>query len=168
MGLTYMDQLERFLDMLAQHRILAMLDLHVLEAGKWPDGGGTGGDAGMATLREAWSALAERFCDPSRFWNIFAADLKNEPYAMYWGAPPSNAERKGKLGLYMPNDRWDTGASELGSHLHAACSRWLIVVEGVGHVRTNPYAFHLLTRLPSLQLPGARASRALCVLRPTL
>ena len=36
--------------------------------------------------------LARRFCAPhSDYWHVFAADLRNEPHAMYWGAAPPGA-----------------------------------------------------------------------------
>lgn len=52
-------------------------------------------------------------------WNVFAADLQNEPHASSWG--------KGD-----PATDWGLAAGRLGNHVLQACPRWMIFVEGVG------------------------------------
>ena len=127
MGLSYIEQLGLFVQKARDAGLLVLLDIHVAQAGKWPDGGMLG-PSGFETLRQAWSALAELLCPPSLYWNVFAADLKNEPYAMSWGPPPEGAPDS----MYPPEERWDVMASKLASHVHASCPRWLLFVEGVG------------------------------------
>ena len=84
MDLGYLDFIDRMISTAGNYGILVMLDLHAMEAGKWPDSGMVG-EEGRQLLHEAWNALSERYCDPARYWNVFAADLKNEPHGMYWG-----------------------------------------------------------------------------------
>lgn len=84
MDLSYMDYIERFITLAGDHGILVMLDLHAMEAGAWKDSGGVGTHGGEL-LYEAWAGLSTMFCDPVKYWNVFAADLKNEPHGMYWG-----------------------------------------------------------------------------------
>ncbi|KAL1508380.1 hypothetical protein AB1Y20_004490 [Prymnesium parvum] len=98
--------------------ILVMLDLHSMGPGEWPDKGIIGPPERLL-LEQAWSVLAEYLC-PVAFWNVFAADLKNEPHGMHWGK--GGAET-----------RWDQVATTIGEVVHARCPRWLIVTEGVGH-----------------------------------
>lgn len=60
--------------------ILIMLDLHSMAPGLWPDDGVVGISEAQQ-LRNAWAVLADYLC-PTVFWNVFAADLKNEPHGM--------------------------------------------------------------------------------------
>ena len=98
--------------------ILVMLDLHSMGPGLWPDKGVIG-PSESGQLVKAWSILAEYLC-PTAFWNVFAADLKNEPHGMHWGKGAAHT-------------RWDQVAASIGERLHERCPRWLIVAEGVGH-----------------------------------
>ena len=41
--------------------------------------------------------------------------LKNEPHGMYWGPAFGPA--------YLPDERWDTLAAELGQTVHRLCPR---------------------------------------------
>ena len=84
-GESYLGMLASFIKVLGEHGLLVMLDVHTLTAGAWPDDGKVGND-GRLLLRQAWRRLATTFADPDEFWNVFAADLKNEPHRMYWGA----------------------------------------------------------------------------------
>ena len=127
MGISYTEQLRLFVQKARDAGLLVLLDIHVARAGQWPDGGLLGPD-GFETLRQAWSTLAELLCPASEYWNVFAADLKNEPYSMSWGPPPEGAPDS----MYPPEERWDVIASKLASHVHASCPRWLLFVEGVG------------------------------------
>ena len=176
-GLTYLDELARFVELLGNHGILVLLDMHVVEAGKWPDGGSVDAN-GEAQLRAAWQLVAQQLCDPRAYWNVFAAgaalssrdgvgaqcrrgwgtgigtgryiggwegawthtrarlpyaDLKNEPYAMYWGNPGLQTP----AGTYPEPDRWDALARRLADMLQASCPRWLVLVQGVGHCRKS-------------------------------
>lgn len=77
--LGYLRLLDRFVTALGDAGLLVMLDLHVAKAGFWPD---DGREYAKADLKRAWELLAGRFCDPIRYWNVFAADLRNEPHGM--------------------------------------------------------------------------------------
>lgn len=115
-SLGYLDQVAEIARVAGQSGLLVLLDMHVLSAGKWPDGGVVAGGA-RQTLFNAWTRLANLLCDENDYWNVFAADLKNEPYGMRWA---------GGVGS------WSQLATELGQHVHSLCPRWLIFVEGVG------------------------------------
>ena len=132
-GAPYLSQLDYFITLLGSKGLLVMLDMHVSVAGVWPDSGQIGGSTGLARLRTGWSVLANRYCDPERYWHVFAADIKNEPHATHWGRPPISVPP----GAYLPGERWDTAASLLGSHVHQLCPRWLVVVEGIGQCAGN-------------------------------
>ena len=70
--------------------LLVLLDMHVLEAGTWPDGGVIHVGMAKQQLVDAWDRLASALCDADAFWNIMGADLKNEPYGMWWGPEGHN------------------------------------------------------------------------------
>ena len=117
-SMQYLDQVAELARVAGESGLLVLLDMHVLVAGKWPDGGSVYG-GGRQQLFSAWDRLAELLCDPDDYWNVFAADLKNEPYGMAWGDASSAST-------------WSELATALGVHLHAKCPRWAIFVEGVG------------------------------------
>ncbi|KAL1519958.1 hypothetical protein AB1Y20_023444 [Prymnesium parvum] len=123
-GLGYMEMLGLLVRHARDHGILVMLDVHVDRAGVWPDAGRAGLE-GRRRLLAGWARLAARFCDAEEYWNVFAADLKNEPHGMYWGP--------GEGAAYPPHERWDALAAAVGNEVHRACPRWLVFVEGVGH-----------------------------------
>ena len=75
-GLTYLDEVARFVELLGEYGILVLLDMHVVEAGKWPDGGTVDAN-GESQLRAAWEVLAKRLCDPRKYWNVFAAGARH-------------------------------------------------------------------------------------------
>jgi hypothetical protein len=87
-GLTYLDEVARFVELLGEYGILVLLDMHVVEAGKWPDGGSVDAN-GEAQLRAAWQLLAKRLCDPRKYWNVFAAGARH--FAMGAAALPPSA-----------------------------------------------------------------------------
>ena len=99
----------------------------------WPDAG----LVDVPAVSSAWTRLAAEFCDTATYWNVFAADIKNEPFNMYWGPRPEGAP----LDLYPPDNRWDEVAGALGSFIHAACPRWLLFVEGVGHCQQEKVGY---------------------------
>lgn len=71
--------------------------------------------ANEALLVDAWSKLAELFCDEP---NVIMAELYNEPYAGKWGGDRAYD--------------WHAAAQGLGNLLLYQCPRWLIAVQGVG------------------------------------
>ena len=120
---TYLFKVMTIVRALGDAGLLVLLDLHVMEMGVWPDGGNV---PDVDKLKAAWEYMAESFCDPQEFWNVFAAGVKNEPFKMYWGEP-------GPGSAYEPGDRWDTVATEVATTIYKKCPRWLIFVQGVGN-----------------------------------
>jgi len=133
--LSYVEMLKTFVADAADEGLLVMLDLHFLveNPGTLPNDGSLTAHDGHRTMERAWSILATELCDPKRFWNFFAADLRNEPHKAYWGAPLTGSEYKN---VYLAGNRWDTYAAMLGNMIHQKCPRLLIAVEGVGHCLT--------------------------------
>lgn len=148
LSMTYRKQIEEVVRVAGEAGLLVLLDAHVTRAGVWPDGGKVDKD-GRELLTQAWQALAEDLCDPERFWNVIGSDIKNEPYAMYWGKPPEMLTNV-KEG-YSDEDRWDDLASELGSMIHRACPRWLSFVQGVGHCMSDGPGPCKLPSAPGIQ-----------------
>ena len=58
------------------------------------------------SLFAAWAQLATELCDADNYWNIVSADLKNEPFAMFWGAPRSRAPRHHSTKQRTSGMRW--------------------------------------------------------------
>ena len=128
-SLDYVSQIGEVVHAAGDAGLLVLLDMHVLVAGHWPDGGVVGG-VGKKQLFDAWDRLADTFCDPNEYWNVMGADLKNEPYGMWWGPESGNDPSADPSPM-----RWDTLATELGRRVHSRCQRWVTLVEGVGHCR---------------------------------
>lgn len=80
-ALGYLGQIGEVVRVAAESGLLVLLDMHVMRAGEWPDGGMVR-PSDKPQLFAAWKQLAEAFCDPDDNWNVIGADLKNEPYAM--------------------------------------------------------------------------------------
>ena len=98
---TYLQYIEQMILEAGKHGILVMLDLHAMVAGVWPDTGDVGVE-GRSQLDEAWAALAALFCDADVYWNVFAADLKNEPHGMFWGPLGSAPDVVEHVAEYAP------------------------------------------------------------------
>ena len=115
-----LDAMEYVIDRAAERGILVMIDMHRYEARRWPDDGTYGGFGPGATgekkMIKAWKKLAERFKNK---WNIFGADIANEPHGTSWGT--GNVYRD-----------FDGFAERLGNEIHAIAPHWMIVVEGTG------------------------------------
>ena len=146
--MSYKRQIQEIVRILGDAGLLVLLDAHVVHAGVWPDGGKVDKD-GRELLTAAWTTLAEDLCDPERYWNVLGADLKNEPYAMYWGKPP--AALVGQAWGYSEEDRWDALASELGTLIYGKCPRWLSFVQGVGHCMSDEPGPCKLPSAPGIQ-----------------
>lgn len=88
LGMTYIQRLQALARVAAEAGLLVLLDAHVIEAGKWPDGGTVGStkEGGRSALRTAWEQVAGNLCDAGEFWNVIGGDLKNEPYGMFCAA----------------------------------------------------------------------------------
>ena len=140
-GGRYLDAIDRLFALAAHAGLLVMPDMHRLEAAVWPDPDGIwyrkaptasaddGGVAGLqwaAAERErnnndellaAWSTVLSRYCSS---WNLFAADLFNEPWGARWGAGGHPVD-------------WRAAAEAIGGAVLSACPRLLVFVEGVGN-----------------------------------
>ena len=80
----------------ARRGILVMIACHRINKGAWP-GKGLWYDEALnfpeKRVMESWSKIAGQLCE---HWNVFAADLQNEPHASSWrsaGAPKHRAAR---------------------------------------------------------------------------
>ncbi|KAL3915782.1 MAG: hypothetical protein SGPRY_007084, partial [Prymnesium sp.] len=81
-GLDYMSVIERVVDAAADRGILVLLDLHRLEAKRWPtDGLWYTPDISLQTLKQGWERMQDRFC---MRWNVLGADILNEPHGARW------------------------------------------------------------------------------------
>ena len=114
----YIDMFAALARAAASRGILVLVGCHRVKHDAWPGAGLWYDDSlgfSEARVLESWTTLATALCGQ---WNVFAADLQNEPHAASWG--------KG-----MDVD-WNVGAERLGNAVLKACPRWLIFVEGVG------------------------------------
>jgi hypothetical protein len=59
-----------------------------------------------ASLPRGLNLVATELCDADNYWNIVSADLKNEPFAMFWGAPRSRAPRHHSTKQRTSGMRW--------------------------------------------------------------
>ena len=108
----------------AKRGLLVMIGCHRITHDAWPgDGLWYGQGISVERVKQSWSTLARALCGE---WNVFAADLQNEPHSASWG--------KG-----LPSD-WNKAAELLGNHVNGLCSRWMIMVEGVGYTPGAPGA----------------------------
>lgn len=106
----------------AKRGILVMIGCHRITHDAWPgDGLWYGSYIGVPRVLESWTALTRALCGE---WNVFAADLQNEPHSSSWG--------KG-----LPTD-WNKAAEQIGNHVSKECPRWMIMVEGVGYTPGAP------------------------------
>ena len=120
-GLTYSEMFLAIAQKAAKYGILVMMTCHRTTPTAWP-GEGLWHDSHISEQQalDSWSSVADALCGQ---WNVFAADLQNEPHKASWG--------KGR------DTDWDKAAARIGNHVLSRCPRWLIMVEGVGY---NPGA----------------------------
>ncbi|TYZ68519.1 hypothetical protein PybrP1_006425 [[Pythium] brassicae (nom. inval.)] len=112
----YFDVLDHVIKVFANHKILVLLDAHVLVAG----GGITPlwytSDSDKNNFEDAWKILAARY---KNAWNVIGADLKNEPHDQAsWGSGDNTTD-------------WRLAALKIGSSVLKINPRWLIWVEGM-------------------------------------
>ncbi|KAF1315069.1 Cellulase-8, endo-1,4-beta-glucanase, partial [Globisporangium splendens] len=121
--LHYFDVLDYVLDVFAQHKILVLLDCHLLVAGTSITPLWYSSDADKNNFNDAWKILATRYKDT---WNVIGADLKNEPHGeASWGSGDSTDFRLACL--------------QMANTIQKITSKWLIFVEGVEKAtRDNP------------------------------
>eukprot|EP00276_Gloeochaete_wittrockiana_P005879 CAMPEP_0184668132 /NCGR_PEP_ID=MMETSP0308-20130426/70911_1 /TAXON_ID=38269 /ORGANISM="Gloeochaete witrockiana, Strain SAG 46.84" /LENGTH=1002 /DNA_ID=CAMNT_0027113701 /DNA_START=454 /DNA_END=3462 /DNA_ORIENTATION=+ len=117
-GARLLTALDKVILALSKKRILVMLDMHRLEYTHHGDELWYNSRMTEAQLIAAWEMLATRYCS---FNNVFAADIKNEPYgAATWGTGDLLTD-------------WRLAAARIGNRILAKCPRWLIFVEGVSY-----------------------------------
>jgi aryl-phospho-beta-D-glucosidase BglC (GH1 family) len=86
-AMKYVEQIAEVVRVAADSGLLVLLDMHVINAGMWPDGGAVG-TSDRSSLRDAWRKLATELCDAEQYWNVIGADLKyghgvDEPGALF-------------------------------------------------------------------------------------
>ncbi|KAL3914078.1 MAG: hypothetical protein SGPRY_007751 [Prymnesium sp.] len=112
----------------ASKGILVLLDMHRLNSSVWPDPRGLwyNDRVTFEMLKSSWTELARRFC---KHWNVFGADLLNEPHGGTWGSGHEATD-------------WDRAAELLGNNVLRHCARWVVFVEGIGQAgRVTPEYF---------------------------
>ncbi len=82
-GLTSLQVLDKIIAYMGTKGILVMLDMHSFG----PDAASSNGLWFDSTHSEAlviqgWKTLASRY---QNYWNVFAMDIKNEPFSATWG-----------------------------------------------------------------------------------
>lgn len=119
-----LDALDMLVKKAAARNLLILLDMHRLEAALWPDPLGLwySPKHPEGDVVAAWKALAGRYCGS---WNVFGADLLNEPHGANWGSG-------------VRGDDWRMAAERLGNAVLSVCPRLLIFVEGVGNPPATP------------------------------
>lgn len=148
--IRYVDMFASLARAAARRGIIILLACHRVKHDAWP-GAGLWHDAALGypidKVLESWGSMASKLCG---VWNIFAADLQNEPHAASWA--------KG-----LATD-WNKGAEQLGNHVLSICPRWMIFVEGVGYDPGAPGADRPDVRVHTPTDPIPHATRArLCV-----
>ena len=120
-----------------RHGILVMLAANQLDpvpvggrpkpkAGELPaDGFWERSDFDENRVKQSWQALSAAMCSVN---NVIAVDLMDEPFNAGWGYPTTddNGQDNGE------RSNWDQAATRLGNHVLQQCSRWMIMVQGVG------------------------------------
>ncbi|KAL1530709.1 hypothetical protein AB1Y20_001608 [Prymnesium parvum] len=120
--------LEKIVMRAASKGILVLLDMHRLNSSLWPDPQGLwySDKVTFEMLKGGWKELARRFC---KHWNVFGADLLNEPHGGTWASGEQATD-------------WDAAAEVLGNTVLAECARWVVLVEGIGQAgRVKPEYF---------------------------
>mmetsp|Transcript_159 Transcript_159/g.306 ORF Transcript_159/g.306 Transcript_159/m.306 type:complete len:568 (+) Transcript_159:401-2104(+) len=124
-GLRAMEVMDQVILALQRRNILVMLDMHranydqelaLWYNAQWPE----------AQVISVWKTLARRYSDPQRWWNVFAADLINEPHGATWGSGDASTD-------------WDKAAGRLGNAVLSVSPHWLIFVEGVAEAPGGYY-----------------------------
>ena len=116
-GLTYVEMFAEIASQAAEYGLLVLIACHRTTPSAWPgQGKWYDGKITEARVLQSWTKLAGTLCG---HWNVFAADIQNEPWSASWG-------------MGRGSD-WNVAASRIGNHVLGKCPRWLIFVEGVGH-----------------------------------
>ncbi|CAK4117944.1 unnamed protein product, partial [Aphanomyces euteiches] len=122
----YYDVIDYVLKIFADQKIVVMFDLHVLTPGLGITELWYTSSADQNNFENAWKILATRYKDT---WNVFAADIKNEPHgSATWGAGNTATD-------------WNQFATKVGSTILGIAPRWLIFVEGISQSSRDQAAY---------------------------
>ncbi|ELR21743.1 cellulase (glycosyl hydrolase family 5) subfamily protein [Acanthamoeba castellanii str. Neff] len=116
-GLSSMQVMDKVVQAAAARGLLIMFDLHSflpdtnIQDNTWYNGANP-----ESKVISGWTKLLQRYKDQ---WNVFAADIKNEPYAATWGTGNTGTD-------------WNLAVARIADAIAASVSsRFLIFVEGV-------------------------------------
>jgi len=116
-GLTSLQVMDKIIAAAAAKGLLVMLDLHSFLPDTNTQDGMWYNDANPeSVVIGGWAKLLTRYKDQ---WNVFAVDIKNEPFSATWGTGNTNTD-------------WNMGAARIANALASTVSdRFLFFVEGV-------------------------------------
>jgi len=114
--LSSLQVLDKIVQVAADYGILIMFDLHSFLPGTFMEDGLWYDTAHPETMVLAtWDKLVTRYANQ---WNVFAVDLKNEPWKTTWATGNAATD-------------WDQASARIGNHILAnGGDRFLIFVEG--------------------------------------
>uniref|UniRef100_A0A6B2L8B1 Glycoside hydrolase family 5 domain-containing protein n=1 Tax=Arcella intermedia TaxID=1963864 RepID=A0A6B2L8B1_9EUKA len=116
-GLSSLQVLDKIIEAAASRGLLIMLDMHSFKAGTFmQDGLWYDSSHPESVVLSTWEKVVSRYANQ---WNVFAFDLKNEPWATTWNTGDLTKD-------------WDQAAARIGNHIHSlpGGDRFLIFVEG--------------------------------------
>lgn len=125
-ALRYFDFVRVFIRSAADFHILVLLDVHRLNSddvqapGLWYTK-----DFTEQNLFEGWTTLCSEFGEE---WNVFGADIINEPWNVTWGADDPDS---------VGPTNWKPVVERLTDHIHKQCPSWLVFIEGLGNRAGN-------------------------------
>jgi len=114
-GLTSLQVLDKMIATAGSFGIQIMLDMHsfeedaYMENGLWYDA-----THPESTVLKGWDILIDRYGSTK---NVFAVDLKNEPFATTWHTGDNSTD-------------WDAAIVRIGNHILSKGVPWLIFFEG--------------------------------------
>lgn len=121
-GLRSLEVLDRIISYAGSVGILVMLDMHSLYANSGAnDNLWYSASSSEARLLSGWDVLIDRY---QNSWNVFAADLKNDPHEATWGTGNRATD-------------WDAAAVRIGNHILSRVPSWLIFVQGTANSPTT-------------------------------
>lgn len=125
-ALRYLDFIRAFIRSAANFNLLVLLDLHRLRnedvqaPGLWYTK-----EFSEQNLFDTWTTLCSEFGNE---WNVFGADIINEPWNVTWGADDPDS---------VGPTNWKPVVERLTDHIHKQCPSWLVFIEGLGNRAGN-------------------------------
>mmetsp|Transcript_6918 Transcript_6918/g.11360 ORF Transcript_6918/g.11360 Transcript_6918/m.11360 type:complete len:841 (+) Transcript_6918:160-2682(+) len=118
-GMSSLTALDMVIKTFAENDILVLIDYHIAN----PKTGLTklwhNAEFNETETFRIWIGVVKHYCNDPEFWNVFAFDLKNEPYGSTWGTGDNNTD-------------WKLGAERFGNLVLDVCPRLLLFVQGIG------------------------------------